>query len=281
MSDWFRHGRPVESIPIDDRAVQYGDGVFETIAIRDAEPRLWEHHMRRLRRGCERLAIAMPAENILRRDLERALARTTTNTVFCLAKLLVTAGSGQRGYRRTPPGNTNTLIGIFPSRPLRRAAYQNGVVTMLTMTRISTQPRLAGIKTLNRLDQVLARAEWNSDDILDGLMCDSEDRLICGTRTNVFLVRNNKISTPSLERCGVAGIMRAHIIERLADNDVSCLEADIPSSDLDEIDEVFLSNSQIGVVPVQRCGDRQWPVGECTQSVMALLGYQHVPECRL
>lgn len=281
MSEWFRHGRHVDSLPIDDRAVQYGDGVFETIAIRDAQPRFWGSHMQRLRDGCDRLDLTMPAENILQRDVELALARTTLNTGFCVAKIIVTAGGGQRGYRRTPPGNANSLVGIFPARRLTRDAYLSGVTTMLTDTRISVQPKLAGIKSLNRLDQVLARSEWDSENILDGLMRDSEDRLICGTMTNVFVVCDNIIRTPSLKRCGVAGIMRRQIIDHLAENKIECLETDIPTAELSKADEVILSNSQIGAVPVRRCDELEWPVGDAGQSIMAMLAYRQVPECGL
>ncbi len=279
MNEWFRHGRKIDSIPVDDRAVQYGDGVFETIAIRDSRPRLWDLHMERLRRGCDGLSLTMPAENLLQRDLDKALARTTVNTTFCTAKILLSAGGGERGYRRTPPGDTNTLVGLFPTRPLAPVVYRDGAVTRLTETRLSCQPKLAGLKTLNRLDQVLARAEWKDDSILDGLMQDSDGRLVCGTMSNVFVVRDNHIATPLLNRCGVAGIMRRHIIRGLGESSIDCAETELSIADLEAADEVFVCNSQIGAVPVKRCDEFTWPVGECTRSVMALLAYREVPEC--
>lgn len=281
MNDWYRHGVKVDSIPIADRAVQYGDGVFETIAIRDGRPRFWDLHMRRLRHACEHLRLGMPAENILERDLDSALARTSINTGFCTAKIIVTAGSGQRGYRRPPAKNANTLMGIFESAPLGRNTYQGGVAALLCTTIIASQPKLAGIKSLNRLEQVLARAEWDTDEYFEGLMHDADDRLICGTMTNMFAVRENRIMTPALDRAGVAGVMRQLIINLLADNDIKCDEQKISVSDLHDVDEVFISNSQIGVVPVRRCAEHQWPVGEATRSVMAMLSYNQVPECSL
>lgn len=279
MNDWYCNGAKIESIPINDRAVQYGDGVFETIAIRDGSPRFWDLHMQRLRHACEQLALAMPAESLLERDLDSALARTSTNTSFCTAKLIISAGQGRRGYRRPSPTNASALMGIFESAPLGRNAYQGGVAALLCTTIISSQPKLAGVKSLNRLDQIFARAEWDSDEFFEGLMHDSEKRLICGTMTNMFAVRNNEISTPSLRRAGVAGVMRQLIINQLADNDIECIETDIPVSALSEIDELFICNSQIGVMPVRRCGKHQWPVGEATRSVMAMLAYHEVPEC--
>lgn len=281
MSEWFRHGRRVASISLDDRAVQYGDGVFETVAIRDARPRMLERHIQRLRRGCERLGIEMPAPSILQRDLDLALAQTTLNTAYCAAKIIISAGSGPRGYRRPENSGGDGYIGLFAAQPLERAAYEHGVHTTLTTTRIAIAPQLAGLKTLNRLDQVLARREWDTDEIFDGIMRDTDDRIICGTMTNVFIVRNNAIATPALEQCGVAGIMRSLIIDRLADNNLRCDVTDVAFDDFAGADEVFLCNSQIGAVPVRRCDAQRWDIGETTRSVMALLSDSGVPECRL
>lgn len=281
MSNWYRHGVKIESISISDRAVQYGDGVFETIAIRDSRPRFWDLHMQRLRHACTRMRLTMPADNILERDLETALARTSINTSFCTVKIILSAGTGQRGYRRPPAANTNTLMGVYEGAPLSRRTYQGGVATLLCTTIISSQPKLAGIKSLNRLDQIIARAEWDTDEFFEGLMHDTEDRLICGTMTNMFVVQDNRIATPALNRAGVAGVMRQLVINLLAKNDIECDETDICVSDLSGVDEVFISNTQIGVVPVRRCGELQWPVGEATRSVMAMLAYNQVPECSL
>ena len=279
MNEWFENGSRVDSIPVDDRGLQYGDGVFETIAIRDARPRFWPAHVDRLSAGAERLGFQLPVENILERDLERALALTTVNTSFCTAKIVVTAGTGPRGYRREAGRPSRTLVGIFGAQELPRDSYVEGVETVLCETPVSDQPRLAGLKTLNRLDQVLASREWDEADAFDGLMCDSQARLVCGTRTNLFLIRDNQIMTPALDRCGVEGIMRRQILDGLSGNQIECTVTDIPAAALDDADEVFVCNSQVGVLPVRRCGALSWPVGEGTRSIMAMMAYNDVPEC--
>lgn len=281
MGDWYKHGVNIDSIAVDDRALQYGDGVFETLAVRDSHPRFWDSHIRRLGDACSRLGLSMPAVNILRRDLDRALAKTTVNTTFCTAKLIISAGGNQRGYRRPSSEHANSLIGVFPSQPLPEEFYRNGVAAFPCKTAISTQSALAGIKSLNRLDQVLGRVEWDTDEFFEGLMCDADTNLVCGTMTNLFFVRNNKIETPSLNRSGVAGVMRHRIIALLAENNIDCTEVFMPMSALEDVDEMFISNTQIGVLPVREFGDHRWPAGEATQSVMALLAYNQVPECRL
>lgn len=280
MGDWYQHGIRIGSVPIDDRAAQYGDGVFETIAIRDAGPRFWGLHLERLAHACDNVGLPMPAPNILLRDLENALARTTVNTGHCTAKLVLSCGGHERGYRRPEGVSVNSRIGIFSDAPLDDAAYAAGVIVQVCDTIAACQPQLAGVKSLNRLDQVLARSEWSDPAVFDGLMCDDDGHLVCGTRTNLFVVRENRIETPRLDRCGVAGIMRRRIIDLLANNNIHVAELAIGAEEFASFDEVFLSNSQIGVVPVRRCDNHTWAVGEATRSVMALLAYNGVPECR-
>lgn len=280
MGDWYQHGIQIDSVPVDDRALQYGDGVFETIAVRDARPRFWELHLARLTLACEKAGLTMPAPNILLRDLENALARTTVNTGYCTAKLIISCGGYERGYHRPEHVRVISRVGIFADSPPDEETYTEGVQVCLCATIAACQPQLAGVKSLNRFDQVLARNEWSDPAIFDGLMCDDDGNLVCGTRSNLFVVRENHIETPRLDRCGVKGIMRQRISDLLAGNNIPVSEMAIGREEFASFDEVFLSNSQIGVVPVRRCGDHTWAVGEATRSVMALLTYNGVPECR-
>jgi 4-amino-4-deoxychorismate lyase len=144
---------------------------------------------------------------------------------------------------------------------------------------ISVQPRLAGIKSLNRLDQVLARQEWRSEDPWEGLMLDPDGHIICGTMSNVFFVHDNRISTPRLDRAGVAGIMRRHVIELLDADSIRVEEKRLTTADLDSADEVFLTNSQVGAVPVSKIGERTLSPDAETRRVMDLLAGNGVPEC--
>lgn len=281
MSDWFQDGAPASSIRLDDRAVQYGDGVFETIAIRNGRPRYWRLHMARLAEGCGRLSLVQPGTSMLERDLDRVLAGTAIDTGFATAKIIVTAGAGPRGYARARGTPVSTIIGVFRNQPLDETRYANGVSVRLCETPVATQPRTAGVKTLNRLDQVLARAEWQDPAIFEGLMCDVDGRLVCGTMSNLFAVRDGHLATPLLSRAGVAGIMRRRIIDLLADKGIDCDERDMPKDELDDMHELFICNSQFGVLPVRRCGERGFAVGEVTRSVMSMLADEGVPECRV
>lgn len=280
MADWFLNGDAVRHIDASDRGFQYGDGLFETVAIRDGEPRLWNYHMDRLTKGCELLRIRKPADAELFEGVMRALDQSDVSSAYGVVKIIVSAGAGLRGYGRATAESPTVLFGAFPASPPAVESYRDGLETVLCQTRLATNSPTAGLKTLNRLEQVLARSEFVDTGEFEGLTMDADDNIICGTMSNVFFVTNNSISTPSLDRCGVAGIMRRHVIESLRSQDIDTHIQTVKLADLKNIDEVFVSNSQFGVMPVRSCADMRWPVGETTRNVMSILADNGVVECR-
>ena len=280
MSNWFIDGEPRTALPVDDRAVQYGDGLFETIAVRHGSLRFWDLHFERLATGCARLGLAAPQQRELREQVQQALSHSLTGLDYATAKLILTAGRSERGYRRAASPAVTTVIGLFPARPRPAAAYRDGVEVTICQTRLAQQPQLAGIKTLNRLEQVLAQGEWQDENIVEGLMLDTDGRLICGTMSNVFLLRDNKVVAPAITRCGVAGIMRRKIIETLEAHAIAYEVRDIDSNELAGADGVFLSNSQFGLLPVSRCGNNAWRIPDLTRNIMRHMANAGVAECK-
>jgi len=280
VSTWFQNGQAVDAVPLHSRALHYGDGLFETIAIRASEPRLWTLHIDRLLSGCRRLGINAPDEVALTKQLEHALQSGTVDTQYALAKIIVSAGSARRGYKRSANGSSELLIGIFEAAPPDSEFLRRGVVTRSCETIVAVQPALAGIKSLNRLEQVLAREEWQDPDVFEGLMCDADGHLICGTMSNVFVIHGDSVSTPALDRCGVAGVMRRHILDTLSANGMSVAECDISWDQFVSADEVFLTNSQFGVLPVCACDDQQWQVGSLSKKILALIAKTGIEECK-
>ena len=279
MSNWYSQGRLVDSIPVDDRAAQYGDGLFETVAIRDGQPRFWESHVERLTLGCKRLGLNAPPDQLLQSELRSALGSSDIDSRHAIAKLVVSAGAGPRGYQRLEKDHAIIRIGLFESKVLPAEIYRAGVAVRICQTRLAIQPGLAGIKSLNRLEQVLARAEWREPSIFEGLMLDTDDRLICGTMSNVFCCSENSIVTPAITRCGIAGIMRQQLIAELAREGRAVEVCDLGVADLLNADEVFVSNSQFGVLPVRRVDFTDFSPGTATQEVMRLLARVGVEEC--
>ena len=281
MTEWYEFSGERLVIDPDERGFQYGDGLFETIAIRQGEPRLWDYHVRRLEAGCKRLALKRPAVAELRNKLVTAIAESAHDSDFCIAKIIVTAGVLERGYGRATPTDPSIFIGLFPGVPVNQSAYENGVEIMLCETRLAVGSPVAGLKTLNRIEQVLARSEVLPTGAFEGLTLDADGRLICGTMSNVFVVRNKTIATPALDRCGVAGTMRQFVLDLLEKQGTDVEVCDLEWDDLVAADEVFITNSQMGLVPVHRCDNQEWDIDGVTRDVMKLLANNGIAECRV
>lgn len=263
-------GVPGECIAADDRGLQYGDGLFETLAVRDGVCEFWDRHLQRLLYGCERLRIPPPSVAQLQAEAA-ALVRDTARGVL---KIVITRGRGGRGYRLPQTVVPTRLLRLSdaPDHPASHA--EEGVRVRTCTQRLGWNAALAGLKHLNRLEQVLARMEWDDAGIAEGLMRDLDDNVIEGTFTNLFAVRRGRLATPALNRCGIAGIMRGVIMD-LADNDAGgCEVCDIPYAELREADELFLSNSVIGIWPVRELDGRRLRVGETTRYLQRQLEQQ-------
>jgi len=250
-----------------DRGLLYGDGLFETIAVQNGMPRRWSRHLARLQRGCARLGIGPPDAALL----ESEAAMLCEDRQRAVLKIIITRGTGGRGYRPDPAAPATRIMQLhtYPSWPAEYGLA--GVCAGLCSLRMGYNPHLAGIKHLNRLEQVLARAEWSDPEISEGLMQDQQGFLIEGTMSNVFLVRDDRLLTPDLRRCGVDGITRTLLLELAEQAGIATGVRDIAMNELAGADEIFLCNSLIGIWPVIRVSDRHYPVGRLTRLLQELL----------
>jgi 4-amino-4-deoxychorismate lyase len=235
------NGVEASAISVDDRGLQYGDGLFETMAALNGRVRHFERHMERLAEGGRRLGMTVPDPAVIDAECERALVGLGAGSV----KLMVTRGPGPRSYR--PPAEPSITRIIVSSAPKPRNDPDDGIVVRLCDTPLGLNPRLAGIKHLNRLEQVLACAEWNDPAIAEGLMSAVDGRIVCATAANVFLVRDGRLLTPDIRDCGVAGVMRGLVLEAARELSLPAEVVDLRAADLDGADEVFLNNAITGV----------------------------------
>jgi 4-amino-4-deoxychorismate lyase len=271
MEHWWINGEPGSAVNVTDRGLTYGDGLFETIAIRDGQPRFLAFHLDRLFMGCDRLKMQRPDRVRLSADL----AAAAQGLRYGVLKLLLTRGPAPRGYA-LPAACTPTLAwGTSAAEP--RVAGPIDIRWCETMA--SVNPATAGLKTLGRLDQVLARAEWSGSDVSEGLMTSTEGWLIGGTASNVFLVTGDRLLTPSLCRAGIAGIMRQVVLEAARSAGIPVLVADVPPPAVAGASEAFLTNALTGIRPVRRLGTHVWTVGPITRLLRARLVEAGVAEC--
>ncbi|MDZ7663042.1 aminodeoxychorismate lyase [Thiohalophilus sp.] len=246
------NGIDSRQLEITDRACQYGDGLFETLAVRNGKVEFLEAHLQRLAQGAQRLGIPLPDSARWRVDI-RALLVGRQQAVL---KLMLTRGPGGRGYRAPaePAANRIVMLHPWPVHPIEYA--EQGVRLRFCRTRLAVQPQLAGIKHLNRLEQILARREWEDETIQEGLMLDTRDRVIEGTMSNLFWLKGDTLHTPDLSACGVQGIMRQQIIDLAPTLGLDMQIGDTTRQALDETDGLFLTNSVIGLWPVRQLEDR-------------------------
>jgi 4-amino-4-deoxychorismate lyase len=228
-----------------DRGLQYGDGVFETMRVRRHTIRLLDYHMERLELGCRRLSLPL----LPLRGLRRELARFAERRAEAVLKLIVTRGIGARGYRPSGRERGTRLILLHPLSRTARSDPAPAQIRVCRM-RLGFNRTLAGMKTLNRLESVLARAEWSDARIWEGLLRDTEDNFVCGTMSNVFARRGSVLMTPLLDRCGVAGVMRRWVLDQASGLGLRARECRLSSRDLAQAEEVFMTNAVVGVVSV-------------------------------
>jgi 4-amino-4-deoxychorismate lyase len=235
-----------------DRGFAYGDGVFRTLVMRNGVPESWPLHYQKLVADCAAINIVCPSAELLMSDLQQLFLLDEV----AVAKIIITRGEGNRGY--TPPPITAPMRVVsksaMPEYPTER--FSEGVNLHVCETRLPLQPKLAGVKHLNRLENVLARMEWNDPAIADGILLDTNDNVIECTAANIFARFGDMLITPSLAQCGVAGVTRQRIIE-LAHT--FSLKISVETFDLKKLfaaDEVIICNSIYGAWQVRKIDDK-------------------------
>jgi 4-amino-4-deoxychorismate lyase len=282
----FVGAQAVDAVPADDRGLAYGDGLFETMRAHHGEVPWWPAHWARLAAGAVRLRCPLPDEMQVRAEAKALLEGESG-----VLKLLVTRGSGGRGY--APPVQA-VPTWVLSRHPLP-APPQAGLVLRWCDTRLAIQPMLAGLKHCNRLEQVMARAEWQAVGTEspsapvagdasqhgdaraagpqiadDGLMRSTEGDVVCATAANVFILRGDRWLTPTLDRCGIAGVCRRWVVAA-----TGATETRLGVTDVEAADAVFLCNAVRGILPVARLGERTWAPHPLVVALQQRLAAEH------
>jgi len=245
------NGIPGGGLPADDRGLAYGDGVFRTMRVRAGEPLWWRDHYAKLADDARALDLPCPEDALLLDEVRRAAAGQDG-----VAKLILTRGSGERGYAppALPQGTRVVTFGTAAG-----SAGASDITVRWCRLRLAAQPRLAGIKHLNRLENVLARAEWHDPEVHEGLLCDDTEAVVSGVSSNLFIVRSGGLLTPELGRCGVAGVARGRILRAARAQGVDVEVTRITPAMLLDAEAVMLCNAVQGVRRVARLEDTTWP----------------------
>jgi len=265
------NGVAADFLSVNDRSIHYGDGLFETILCEQNKLLYWQQHYQRLKQSAARLKLICPDEVLLLNDIKKIMQGydNSINNIYAV-KIIVTRGVSERGYQFS---NKISPTRIVVSSLLDKA-YSSLVAGKLFAGNLyvckqqaSINESLAGLKHLNRLENVLARNEWQdrvADNIIDGLMLDANQQVIEGSMSNVFIVRDKKLITPNLKYSGVDGIVRQLILDVAKRNNLATLVSDLTVDDFNCADECFITNSLIGMKLVTGLAEHKYKSSSIT-----------------
>ncbi|ASM49684.1 4-amino-4-deoxychorismate lyase [Pseudoalteromonas espejiana DSM 9414] len=245
-----------------DRGLNYGDGFFTTAKIVAGEVEHWQHHKARLIECAERLGFSAIDFTELEQSIKKRIATLSLNVL----KIVITRGEGGRGYALPTHSNLTILISVLDFPTHYSSLANTGISVNISPIKLAAQPLLAGLKTLNRLEQVLiknAMAKQNCDDVI---VLDHQNNVIEASAANIFAIANNTVFTPSLEQCGIKGVYLQSLCDKLAVEfkQVSVLE-------LTQASAVFICNSLMGAVAVNRIEQHTFDVPQSQRLLNELL----------
>lgn len=281
----FVNGQLTDAQLLLNRGLCYGDGLFTTIAVRQATPQLWSYHWARLQHGANVLQFALPDEASCYDEVCMAVQQQS-DAVVKIIWLRQDAVPPVRGYTPVVQHEPMRIISVHSCPTWPTNYWDTGICLAPLGYPCAEQSKLAGIKHLNRLDNVLAAAELTQQypDAQEGWCCDQSGNIIGGVKSNVFIIKDDCCYTPPLQRAGVQGVLRAYLIDYLQSCHYPIVEATLTIEQLLKADAVFVTNALIGLWPVTHIATptphtvnipsiiRQWQakVASCSLSPMSM-----------
>ncbi|WP_229148482.1 aminodeoxychorismate lyase [Alcanivorax sp. 1008] len=263
MSELTAESEAAALVSSEDRGLAYGDGLFETVRMASGQMPLWPRHRERLASGAARLGIPLPTEL-----LEEQIALQCALGGDAVVKITLTRGVGGRGYSAPAEPSPTLLCRRHPLVLPAEDRYRDGLTLGVCDIRLASQPVLAGIKHLNRLEQVLARRQVDAAGWHDGLLLGGSDEPLELTAMNLFARFGASLWTPALSQAGVDGVMRGYVLDTLAPALGLAVQVSAGTlSQLEQADELFACNSVAGILPVRKLALCSWPVGDVTRAM--------------
>lgn len=242
------NGIPQTNLAATDRAVSFGDGIFTTFRIIAGQVQHLEAHLNRLKAGCNALALREVDWQALESEMKQVANRA--DSPLAVGKSIISRGQGGRGYSPDGVGQATRIVGAFAFPSHVETWRQQGISLVQGKLKLAIQPLLAGHKTLNRLEQVLAKQELIEQGAVEGVFCDTQGYVVECNAANLFWRKGDRLYTPNLSQSGVAGVMRAQVMAYCEKHHAQVEEVQALPATLEEADELFLCNSILGPIPV-------------------------------
>ena len=256
-------GKKQSKASVFNRNTQFGDGLFETCLVENKKLLFWSNHLERMRLGCDCLNISMIDETLWLSDIRKAFSLMKIDN--CIVKLVLSRGESLRGYSYK---DNIRPIRITIVSELKKNNQDKGFSLEFCNSGYNSNPKLAGIKHCNRLEQVIARAGIKVD---DGIMLDENENVVSVTQGNIFCIQGNRLITPNLDKCGIEGTRRAVILKIAVDLGFDINIKNLSVEELLRSDEVFISNSIQGVGPVNQIEDFVYSKHKITEIISETL----------
>jgi len=253
-----------------DRAAQFADGLFETMVVKNQNILGLKYHVARMEKGIKQLGILNFEHDLS--ELFESYAHS-----FCdlskhkdgVLKVIVSRGESQRGYAYDHK-ITPRITAFYNEYPfIAPEIYQKGIKLVTLKTQCSINPQLAGLKHLNRLENVLAKAELSSN-AYEGLMTNYLGNIIEGTMSNVFFEENGQLFTPDLTLSGVEGVLRECVIEYANKCLTPVRVLDIKTAETKHFKQGFICNSVLGIVPIASLDQADFTLGDITKRLVSV-----------
>lgn len=263
------NGIVTNKIDATDRGLAYGDGLFSTIKIEFGKAIDWPLHLKRLKSGTNRLFFPSVDWALLEKEIVET-AQTVEEYPHYVLKVILTRGSGGRGYSAEGCEQTTRVISLSSFPDVYSKWQQQGIRVINCHTQLGRNKQLAGLKSLARIEQVLIKQELINSQADEGLVCDELGHVIEGCSANLFIYLNGQWLTPKLNYCGVAGVMRARILQS---DLVNVIEKEISINDINQSTCLFLTNALMGIIPVRQYQDKYYSEQELKEvfSLQAML----------
>lgn len=254
----FKNAELVDQIDVLDRGFHYGDGCFSTARLQQGKLELYARHISRLALSNTRLCLNADLDLI---DQTLAQLHKTESNLNGTVKIILSRGTGQRGYS-LPNHPADVWLYYYPQVP--KPIHYESIECGLLETQLGlSMPQLAGLKTLNRLEQVMLKQEADTRGWNEALVADVNGLIVEGVSSNCFIKINNQWITPELRYNGVTGVMRAEILARMQQYSIACETRAIHIEELSKIESLFFCNALSPMKLVTTCAKRPLDVDAC------------------